>query len=161
MPIIALGMLGLFILVPNIDPLKSNIAKFREAFNAFIAAIMVFLLYIHVLTLAWNLGFQNFGMGQAMLPAVGLIFVFAGLMMRKAKRNFFIGIRTPWTLSSDRVWDETHRVGSWLFVAMGIVTMFTGLLGQAGIYVMFGAILIAALVPIIYSYVLYQQELKS
>ena len=161
MPLIALGMLGLFILTPNIDPLKANIAKFRQAFNAFIAAIMVLLLYVHVLTLAWNLGYQNFRMSQAMLPAIGLIFIFAGLMMRKARRNFFIGIRTPWTLSSDRVWDETHRVGSRLFVAMGIVTMFTALLGQAGIYVMFGAILIGVLVPVIYSYVLYQQEPKS
>ena len=160
-PIISIGMLGLFLLIPSIDPLKANIAKFREAFNAFIALIMVFLLFVHFLTLLWNLGFQNFGMGQAQLPGVGLIFVFAGIMMRKAKRNFFIGIRAPWTLSSDRVWDETHRVGSWLFIAMGIVTMFTGFLGQAGVYVMFGAILIGVLVPVIYSYVLYQQELKS
>ncbi len=161
MPIISVGMLGLFLLIPSIDPLKANIAKFRQAFNAFIAAILVFLFYIHVLTLAWNLGYQNFRMSQAMLPAIGLIFIFAGLMMRKARRNFFIGIRTPWTLSSDRVWDETHRVGSRLFVVMGIVTMFTTLLGQAGIYVMFGAILIGVLVPVIYSYVLYQQEPKS
>ena len=161
MPVASIGLLGLFLLIPSIDPLKANIAKFHEAFNAFIALTMVFLLYIHFLTILWNLGFQNFGMGQAMLPAIGLIFIFAGLMMMKAKRNFFIGIRTPWTLSSDHVWDETHRVGSWLFIAMGIITLFTNLFGQAGIFIMVGAILIAVLVPIIYSYVLYQQETKS
>ena len=160
MPIISVVMLGLFLLIPSIDPLKANIAKFREAFNAFIVLIMVFLLYIHLLSLLWNLGFQNFKMSLTLLPAVGLLFVFAGWMMRKAKRNFFIGIRTPWTLSSDHVWDETHRVGSWLFIAMGIITMFTAFLGQAGMYVMFGVILVGVLVPVIYSYVLYQQETK-
>jgi uncharacterized membrane protein len=161
MPIIAVGMLALFLVIPGIDPLKANIAQFREAFNAFIVLIMVFLLYVHFLTLLWNLGYQNFKMSLALLPAIGLIFIFAGLMMMKAKRNFFIGIRTPWTLSSDHVWDETHRVGSWLFIAMGIVTIFTGFLGQTGIYVMFTAILFAVIVPVVYSYILYRDEAKS
>lgn len=161
MPLIALGMLGLFLLIPAIDPLKANITKFREAFNAFIALMMVFLLYVHFLTVLWNLGYQNFRMSIALLPAVGLIFIFAGLMMRKAKRNFFIGIRTPWTLSSDRVWDETHRLGSWTFIAAGVITAFTGLLGPTGFPVMIAVILITVLVPIVYSYILYQQETKA
>ncbi|MCK7526814.1 MAG: SdpI family protein [Ignavibacteriales bacterium] len=50
-------------------------------------------------------------MSQAMLPAMGLLFIVIGSMLRKAKRNFFIGIRTPWTLSSDYVWDKTHQLG--------------------------------------------------
>ncbi len=161
MPIITAGMLALFLIIPSIDPLKANIAKFREAFNTFIVLIMTFLLYMHFLSLLWNMGYQNFKMSMAMLPAMGLIFIFAGIMMRKAKRNFFIGIRTPWTLSSDRVWDETHRVGSWLFIAMGVVTVFAGFLGQPGIYIMFTVILIAAIVPIVYSYLLYRNEVKS
>jgi len=115
MPLTALGMLGLFLLIPHIDPLKANIAKFRGTFNAFIALITAFLLYVHVLTILWNLGVQGFRMSSALLPGIGLIFIFAGVMMRQAKRNFFIGIRTPWTLSSDRVWDQTHRVGAVLF----------------------------------------------
>ena len=161
MPLIALGMLGLFLLIPAIDPLKANIVRFREAFNAFIVLMMVFLLYVHFLTMLWNLGYQSFSMSTALLPAVGLIFIFAGLMMRKAKRNFFIGIRTPWTLSSDRVWDETHRLGSWIFIIAGVVTAFTGLLGPAGFPVMIAVILITVLVPIVYSYILYQQETKA
>lgn len=161
MPLIALGMLGLFLLIPAIDPLKANIAKFREIFNAFIALMMVFLLYVHFLTVLWNLGYQSFSMSTALLPAVGLIFIFAGLMMRKAKRNYFIGIRTPWTLSSDRVWDETHRLGSWIFIVAGIVTALTGLLGPAGFPVMMAVILVTVLVPIVYSYILYQQETKA
>ncbi|MBI2757650.1 MAG: SdpI family protein [Chloroflexi bacterium] len=161
MPLVSLAMLGLFLLIPNIDPLKANIAKFRETFNAFIALIVVFLLYTYFLTILWNLGYQNFRMGQAILPAIGLIFIFAGLMMMKAKRNFFIGIRTPWTLSNDRVWDETHRVGSWLFIVMGVITMLTIFFGEIGIYIMMAALLIAVIVPVVYSYMLYKEETKG
>src|SRR3990172_9478163 len=120
MPLVTLGMLGLFLIVPSIDPLKANIAQFRGTFNAFIALIIAFMLYIHGLTLAWSLGYQNFKMSIAMLPFIGVLFIFIGNLMRKAKRNWFIGIRTPWTLSSDRVWDETHRIGSVLFMISGV-----------------------------------------
>ncbi|MBI1793163.1 MAG: SdpI family protein [Chloroflexi bacterium] len=161
MPLVSLAMLGLFLLIPNIDPLKANIAKFRETFNTFIALIVAFLLYTYFLTILWNLGYQNFRMGQAILPAIGLIFIFAGLMMMKAKRNFFIGIRTPWTLSNDRVWDETHRVGSRLFIIMGVITMLTIFFGEIGIYIMMTALLIAVIVPVVYSYVLYKEETKG
>ena len=95
MPVATLGILALFLVVPLIDPLKANIAQFRNVFNAFIAMIVAFMVYVHGLTLAWNLGYNSFNMGAAMLPGLGLIFLFAGVMMRKAKRNFFIGIRTP------------------------------------------------------------------
>lgn len=95
MPVIAAAMLLLFLVIPNIDPLKANIAQFREYFNAFIVLVMAFLVYMHILTMLWNLGYDQFNMGAAMLPAMGLLFIFAGIMMRKAKRNFFIGIRTP------------------------------------------------------------------
>ena len=54
-------------------------------------------------------------------PVFWLTLIFAGLMMRVAKRNFFIGIRTPWTLSSDRVWNQTHKVGGVLFIACGVM----------------------------------------
>jgi len=120
-PLITLGMFLLFLVVPAIDPLKANIAQFREAFNLFIVLIVAFMLYIHALSLAWNLGYTGFRMSASMLPAMGLLFIFIGFMLRKAKRNFFIGIRTPWTLSSDRVWDETHRLGSILFMASGVL----------------------------------------
>ena len=159
MPLIAVAMLGLFLLIPAIDPLKVNIAKFREIFNAFIVVIVVFMLYIHFLTLLWNLGYQDFRMGTAILPAMGLIFIFSGLLMRKAKRNFFIGIRTPWTLSSDNVWDQTHRVGSWLFIASGILA-FAGMLvpGPTAFMFVLIPVIASAIFLIIYSYILYQKE---
>jgi uncharacterized membrane protein len=159
MPIIALALLGLFLLIPNIDPMKANIATFRPIFNGFIAAIMLFLLYVHVLTILWNLGIQNFSMGTALVPALGLVFILAGLLMRQAKRNYFIGIRTPWTLASDRVWAQTHRVGGVLFIACGVITMLGVFLpGMLAFVVMFVPLMAVTAFLLAYSYYLYQQE---
>ncbi len=162
MPITSIGMLALFLVIPSIDPLKANIAKFRETFNAFIALVIAFMLYIHGLTLAWSLGYQNFKMSMAMLPFIGLLFIFIGDLMRKAKRNWFIGIRTPWTLSSDRVWDETHRIGSVLYMASGVVAIIGAFFGgMAAFWLMFIPLIGSSLFLVIYSYVLYQRETKA
>jgi uncharacterized membrane protein len=159
MPLITLGMLALFLLLPAIDPLRANIATFRGLFNAFIAFIIAFMLYVHVLSILWNLGVHSFRMSAALLPAVGLIFVFAGVLMRHAKRNFFIGIRTPWTLSSDRVWDETHRVGATLFITSGLLALPAVFLpGPAAFWLMLVPVLVSSLFVVVYSYVLWRRE---
>jgi uncharacterized membrane protein len=159
MPLITLGMFLLFLVIPNIDPHKANIAQFREAFNLFIVLIVGFMVYIYALTLLWNLGYTDFGLGKAMLPALGVLFIFIGYMLRKAKRNFFIGIRTPWTLSSDRVWDETHRIGAMLFTISGILALLGSFFGGPTAFVMLMVpILGSTLFLVIYSYVLYRRE---
>lgn len=162
MPVISVGMLALFLLIPNIDPLKANIAKFREFFNTFIVLILAFMLYTHFLTIFWNLGYQNFKISAAMLPAMGLLFMYIGLMLRKAKRNWFIGIRTPWTLSSDTVWDETHRIGSILFFVSGVLALIGGLIGGlAAFLLIFIPLMGSTIFLIAYSYVLYRRETKA
>ena len=161
MPVISVGMLLLFLVIPQIDPLKANIAKFREYFNTFIVLIVGFMVYMHVLTTLWNLGYDQFNMGTAMLPAMGLIFVFAGIMMRQAKRNFFIGIRTPWTLSSDYVWDETHRLGSTLFIASGILALLGALFPNYAFWFILIPVLGSTLFLLAYSFVLYQRETNA
>ncbi len=162
MPLLTTGLVLLFLAIPNIDPLKANIAQFREAYNLFIVLFVGFMVYIYFLTLLWNLGYTGFNMSNAMLPALGILYFFVGYMLRKAKRNFFIGIRTPWTLSSDRVWDETHRVGSVLFMIAGVLAFlgaFAG--GTAGIWFVMVPILLSVLVTLVYSYLLYQREIKA
>jgi len=161
MPVVSAGMLLMFLVIPQIDPLKANIAQFREYFNAFITLIVAFMVYMHVLTMLWNLGYDKFNMGTAMLPAMGLLFVFAGVMMRKAKRNFFIGIRTPWTLSSDRVWDETHRIGSTLFIISGILALLGAFFADYAVWFILIPVLASTLFLLVYSYVLYQRETKA
>lgn len=161
-PLMTLGMFLLFLVIPSIDPLKANIAKFRETFNLFIVLIMVFMLYIHSLSLAWNLGYTSFKMSTSMLPAMGLLFIFIGFMLRKAKRNFFIGIRTPWTLSSDYVWDKIHQLGAVLFMASGVLAFIGGIFGgMTAFWFLFVPLIGSTIFLLAYSYVLYQQETKA
>lgn len=162
MPLITLGMFGLFLVIPGIDPLKANITQFRETFNIFIALIVAFMLYIHGLTLAWSLGNQNFRMSAAMLPFMGILFIAIGYLLRRAKRNFFIGIRTPWTLSSDFVWDKTHQLGSSLFMVSGAFAIAGGFFGgMTAFWLMFVPLIGSTIFLMIYSYILYRNETKS
>jgi len=162
LPLITLGLFVLFRIVPAIDPMKANIAQFQEAFNLFIVLMAAFMLYIYALSLAWSLGYTSFRISGAMLPAIGLLFIFIGFMMRKAKRNFFIGIRTPWTLSSDTVWNETHRIGAVLFMVSGALAFLGGFFGgTTAFWMMFAPILASTLFLLVYSYVLYQRETRS
>ena len=162
MPLITLGMFLLFLIIPNIDPLKANIAQFRGVFNLFITLIIAFMVYVYFLTLRWNLGYTDFAMSKAMLPAMGILFCFVGYMLRKAKRNFFIGIRTPWTLSSDRVWDETHRLGSILFMASGVLAFLGSFFGgMLAFWFLFVPLIGSTLITLVYSYLLYQREVKA
>ena len=161
MPVITIVMLLMFLVIPSIDPLKANIAQFREYFNTFIALIVGFMVYIYGLTLVWNLGNTSFRMSAAMLPALGLLFVFAGTMIGKAKRNYFIGIRTPWTLSSDKVWDETHRVGGKLFIASGLLALLGALFPNFAIWFIMVPLLGTSLFTVVYSYYLFQREAKA
>src|SRR6266508_5485846 len=82
MPLITLGMMVLFFIIPSIDPLKANIAQFRDVFNLFITWIVAFMLYVYILSLRWNLGYTGFGMSKAMLPALGILFFFFGFILR-------------------------------------------------------------------------------
>ena len=162
MPVTTIGLFVLFLVIPNIDPLKANIAQFRESFNLFILLIVAFMLYVHGLTLAWNLGHQGFQMSSAMLPFLGVLFIAIGFMLRKAKRNFFIGIRTPWTLSSDSVWDKTHQLGSTLFMISGALALIgSAISGPAAFWLIMVPLLGSTIFLFIYSYVLYRNETQG
>ena len=160
LPLMMVGLTALFFAIPSIDPLKANIRQFRGIFNIFIVLFILFMVYVHGLTLAWNLGYTGIRMSRMMIPAIGLLFILIGLGIRKAKRNFFIGIRTPWTLSSDTVWEKTHLLGGWLFVGAGLVSLLGIIFPNAAFALLMAPILAAALIPMIYSYILFRQEEK-
>ena len=159
MPIVSIGLLLLFILIPKIDPLKENIEKFRKYFDDFMVLMIVFLFYIYVLTLAWNIGLR-FDMGQAIIPAIGSLFYYVGILLTNTKRNWFIGIKTPWTLSSDKVWEETHKVGGKLFKLAGIITILGLFFLKWLLWFVVVPVILFALYTFIYSYFVYQKELK-
>jgi uncharacterized membrane protein len=117
------------------------------------------MIYIYALTLAAALGIR-FNMSYMMLPAMGLLFVALSFLIKNAKRNFFIGIRTPWTLSNDEVWDKTHALGAQSFRIGGLIAMVSILFGERGFWLFMIAILFASFVPVVYSYILWRKLQK-
>jgi uncharacterized membrane protein len=157
LPVIAAGVTLLLAFLPRLDPLQKNIEEFRGTYEWFVAGILAFFLYLHLLTLAWNLGFR-FSMVQALCPAFAALYYGCGVLMSRAKRNWFIGIRTPWTLSSDRVWAETHRRGALLFKVCGFLVLGGILLPDLALAFLLAPVLAASAYLVIFSYREYRKE---
>jgi uncharacterized membrane protein len=150
-PLIMVAMGLLFWVIPAIDPLKHNIATFRPQYDRFVVLILLFMLAVHVFTLLWNMGLE-IRINRFMPVAMGLVFFFVGDLIRNAKRNFFVGIRTPWTLSNDLVWEKTHRLGAVLFQASGVVAALGALFERLSMWFILAPVMIAGLIPTVYSY---------
>jgi uncharacterized membrane protein len=152
-------VLGLVLLyLPNIDPLRANVERFRRVYNLFIVGFAAYLIFIHVLILLAGLGVE-FNMTYLLIPPASLMMFGIGFVLEKTKPNWFLGVRTPWTLSSPDVWEKTHRLGSLLFKVSGGIMLF-GLIVSADVAftIMIGAILLTTIVLIFYSYFAYQAE---
>jgi len=160
MPIISLGMFLFFILIPKIDPLKENIKKFRKYFDGFMVLIIFFLFYIYLLSVFWNLGLR-FDMSRFMMPTLGLLFYYCGILVKNAKRNWFIGIRTPWTLSNDKVWEKTHKMGGKLFKVAGLLVLVGIFFPKCALFFVLIPIFLIVIYLIVYSYLEYQKETKT
>ncbi len=157
MPFISLGMTALLIVLPKIDPLKANIEQFKGYYYGFVALVLFFLFYIFLLTIFWNLGYR-FNMGQVLAPAFGVLFFFCGVLVEKARRNWFIGIRTPWTLSNEKVWDRTHALGGKLFKAAGALALLGVFFPDYAFYFVIVPVIAVTVFTILYSYVIFHQE---
>jgi len=160
MPIISLAMVGLFLLLPKIDPLKANYSKFRKYYDNFILLIIGFLFYIYCLSIAWNLGVR-FDMTLAMVPALAALFYYAGILLENAKSNWFVGVRTPWTLSSEKVWDKTNKLGAKIFKLFGIASFLRILFGGVFLLWLVAALIIASLCLVVYSYLEFKKETEK
>lgn len=152
---------ALFIAVPLIDPKKENYKYFTKAY-VFIHYFLLILFFImNILTLLVALDF-NIPMGSLGTFVLGSILIILGNFLQTVRTNYFIGIRTPWTLSSEIVWKRTHRfAGKMMFIA-GIIIILSSFLPPAWIEVIIPISIIAAAgLPLIYSYRLYQREIKT
>jgi len=152
-----LGMFGLYLVMPLIDPLKTNLKSFQKYYDGLWATIFAFMLYVFGLQLAWNLG-ARFDFGHALIPALAALWYFLGVVLGKVKRNWFMGIRTPWTLSSDVVWEKTHALGGQLFKIAAVISL-AGLFlrGPLVVLALVVPVLVVSVVTVVYSYVIYRQ----
>jgi uncharacterized membrane protein len=157
-PVILLGMWALVRILPAIDPRGANYAKFGGAFEGIIVSIMLFLLGMHIIILRAALGLPV-AMQRVVPVGVGVLFVAIGNLLPRARPNWFVGIRTPWTLSSDRVWEKTHRFGGHVFVAGGIVIVLAALaMTQWAHIVLVTVVLLCTASVLTYSYVEWKRE---
>ncbi|MCD6550195.1 SdpI family protein [bacterium] len=155
MPFVSLGLFLLFMVIPRIDPLKANIEKFRKYFESLIILVILFLFYIYLLSIFWNLGLR-FDMRRVIAPALGVVFYYCGILIENTKRNWCIGIRTPWTLSSDKVWEKTHKLGGRLFKFAGMVSFLGIVLPQYTLFFVLVPIILIVICTVVYSYFEYR-----
>ena len=159
LPLMLAAIVLLFIAIPRIDPLKANIEKFRRYYDGFIVLFSIFMLSIYFQLILWNVGIKL--SPNTIFPVgIGLLFFYIGILCENAKRNWFIGIRTPWTLSNEEVWKKAHKIGGKLFKVAGIIALL-GVLSPnyAVFFILVPAISIVVYV-FIYSYLEYQKETK-
>jgi uncharacterized membrane protein len=156
LPAMTAVLLVVFALVPRIDPLRENIAAFRPVYDWFVVVFTAFMAVIHGGVIAFNLGYE-FDFTLLILTTVAGLFYYVGVLLEHAERNWFVGIRTPWTLSSADVWDRTHRLGSRLFKLTALVALIGLLFGEYAIYFLVVPALLTAGITVVYSYYLYEQ----
>lgn len=117
-PLLTLGLAGLFIAIPRIDPRGDNILRSWEAYRIIWIGMLVLMLAIQAITVLAAFG-RGVDAGFLIPAGVGVLFIFIGNSMGKIRPNYMVGVRTPWTLASELSWNKTHRLAGWLFVALG------------------------------------------
>ncbi len=157
-PLFNLIIYLLLLFIPYFDPQRSNYSKFRGAYHIVKAALLFFLSLVYIF-----MGYNALGCN---LPAhifiplsVGFFFILLGFYLKDIKPNWFLGIRLPWTLSSDDVWMRTHRYGSKIFIVNGLIIVLVTFFPQSFIYFMF-LFVILTLSIVIYAYLIYKNRLN-
>ena len=156
MPVLSLFIYVLLLFLPKLDPYKKNFFEFEHHYDNFMIVIFSFFLYIYLLTIFWNLNYR-FNMVQFISPAFSLLFYFTGDLISKTKRNWFVGIRTPWTMNSPVVWKKTHAVGAKLFKLVAMFSFFGVFFPAYTFYLLFIPILFTVIFVFAYSYYEYSK----
>jgi uncharacterized membrane protein len=148
-------MVLLFAAIPWLSPKQFEVESFRATYLYIMIMIVSMMAYAQILIVLAALGVP-FDMTRAVEGCICLLIALLGNVMGKVRRNFFVGIRTPWTLTNERVWNATHRLGAKTLFAGGLVGML-GVILKAPFWLPLAAILISALIPVTYSLVFYKQ----
>lgn len=149
MGVIWIGMLYL----PKIDPRKSHYAKFAKSYGLILCLILTFFFVLQMIIVLISLGF-NIPANRIISFAAGILIIVIGNYMPKSKSNFFYGIKTPWTLSSETSWKKTHRLGGILFILSGVSICFSSVLLNSNILsiIILSSIISSSVIVFIASY---------
>ena len=159
--VFAIGVYFLLQYLPKIDP-KKTAGYSAETFRKIALLMVVFFTILEIMLIHASLA-KNFTFNRLLFPLLGLFFAYLGNLMHSIKPNYFVGIRTPWTLEDPETWRVTHQLGGKLFFAGGVlITLLTLILHANSAFVCFISItMIIGLTPVIYSYVYYRKTHKN
>ena len=156
-PLLMIIIISLFVLLPKVDPKKENYKKFSGSYNIFVNMFIVFFFLLHIVTIGYNLGL-DLDISLVVIIVVGLFFIILGNYMPRIKHNYFMGIRTPWTLANEKTWTKTHQLGGKVFVLAGVCMMLISFL--PGLYKFIGLMVIiifTLLISTISSYIYFNR----
>lgn len=158
----SLGLIlsAMFVILPKIDPRRGNYDKFDNVYFLFRIMMMIFLLGMTLLVISESFYPGHIRVSTVVTVALGILFTFLGNALPKIKNNFFMGIKTPWTLSSVDVWNKTHRLGGFLMFLSGIVMIISAfILPELPLFVlMMALVLLFSIIPTVMSYIWFRQE---
>lgn len=159
LPGITLLMTLLFPILSKLDPRSENYPAFAHPWEILQTAIVGFMAYMYGITLAAALDpSQSALVGREVVFGIGVLFVIIGNYMGKVRQNFFVGLRTPWTLADPETWNRSQRFGGWAFVLGGLAIIVESILWWRPEWVFFGIVLLIVIVPVVYSYVMFQRN---
>ncbi|HEX5408700.1 MAG TPA: SdpI family protein [Gemmatimonadaceae bacterium] len=159
LPAMGLAIWGLMRGLPLIDPRRANYAKFQGTYDLVINLAVTLLVVVHIATLGRALGWPLPDALRTSAAVVGVVTLILGNVLPRARSNWWFGIRTPWTLSSDTVWTRTQRVGGYLFTAAGLITLLSALLPPVASFILLiASVGVASLGSVVYSYVVWREE---
>ena len=155
--LIALPLLimAVFRLIPVISPQGFRIDQFMGVLYLLQTVTVLFTAAVSAVVFLYAIGIE-FDMTVIVTSGTGLLLIVIGNQLGKVRKNFFIGIRTPWTLASDEVWARTHRLGGWMMVVAGLIMCVGAIAGLALEYLIF-AVVALVMIPVVYSYLAYRR----
>jgi uncharacterized membrane protein len=156
LPGFMIGLLGLFRMLPALSPRNFEVDSFRTTYLFIMVLIIGQMAYIQAVLLYALANGGRVDMNRALFGGLFLFFALLGNVLGRVRRNFYIGVRVPWTLASERVWNDTHRVAAWLFVACGLAGFLIVVAGLP-LLAAFSVLGVAVVVPIVYAFVHYKQ----
>jgi uncharacterized membrane protein len=158
-PLIAVGLYLLLLFLPRVDPGRANYAQFARPFLVVRYAILILLAGLYGVTLLAVKGY-GFNTTRLVLGGIGILFIVLGNVMGKVRPNWFVGVRTPWTLSSKRSWVRTHRLAGWMFTLAGLIflILIAFNIGAALHWIILSVVAVLTIVLVVYSYIEWRHD---
>jgi uncharacterized membrane protein len=158
LPAIAVGVYVLLLVLPRLDPRRAAYARFAGAYTALRVSVLVLLTALYAV-IAFGSRDASFNPIASVACLIGAFFIVLGAVLGRLQPNFFAGIRTPWTLTSDRSWTLTHRAGGWVFAALGAVTVVCAFVAPGSVMALLAGGSVAAAVGLAaYSYFVWRDD---